>query len=157
MSSNRTFLHLSRKAFPSHASLRPATHYLSSSYKFCAACQRHTTRNFSSSSRQCNEKNKGRESFSTRLRAALNDTKIQWYPIPVGLGIGSLGLLQFYKVREREKARQKEEEQWESSSTGNGEDGRPKRRPRIRPTGPWFVWGSRRDNTSADPFIGKSK
>jgi phosphatidylserine decarboxylase len=90
-----------------------------------------------------------KESFGTRLRKALSETKIKWYPIPVGLGIGFIGLAQLYRVNEREKARR--EEEWEDDryvrSTGSGEngsdgdsEGRPKRRPRIRPTGPWFVY-----------------
>lgn len=134
MSTQRAVLHTRRQILSSHQRIRPATQ--SSSSRFCA-CQRRSLRNFSSSSRH--GKSKGKESFGTRLRAALNDTKIEWYPIPVGLGIGSLGLLQFYKVREREKARQIEEEQWETGSGGNGDDGRPKKRPRIRPSGPWQV------------------
>ncbi len=69
------------------------------------------------------------------------ETKIRWYPIPVGLGIGFLGLLQFYKVNEREKARREEEDEAFLKSVGTGEErdseGRPKKRQRIRPTGPW--------------------
>ncbi|KAK1833374.1 phosphatidylserine decarboxylase-domain-containing protein [Podospora conica] len=57
--------------------------------------------------------------------------KIEWYPIPIGLGIGFLGLVQFYKVYSREK---------EQDDGENGEPGsRPKKRPRIRPEGPWQV------------------
>jgi phosphatidylserine decarboxylase len=78
----------------------------------------------------------------------LGETKIKWYPIPVGLGIGFLGLVQFYKVNGRERSRR--EEEWENDgylkSTGSGGEngdesigGRPKRRERIRPSGPWFV------------------
>lgn len=55
---------------------------------------------------------------------------------------------QLYRVREREKTRQREEEEeWEylkSVGSNNGgadgePEGRPKRRTRIRPTGPWQV------------------
>lgn len=140
MSSHRSFVHASRRIPPLHSRLRPSTDYqhLSSSSKFCAN-PRQLSRTFSSSPRSCHGRSKGKESFGSRLRIALNATKIQWYPIPVALGIGSLGLLQFYKIREREKAKQKEEEQWETGGGGNGDDGRPKRRPRIKPTGPWFV------------------
>ncbi|KAH8887492.1 phosphatidylserine decarboxylase [Thozetella sp. PMI_491] len=70
-----------------------------------------------------------RPRFSSRLRAALRDSKIQWYPIPVALGVGFLGMVQFYKVTTREKEKQLEE---------SGE-GRPKRRPRVRPDGSWQV------------------
>src|SRR4051812_7348815 len=55
--------------------------------------------------------------------------KIEWYPIPIGLGVVFLGLVQFYKVYTREQ---------EQDDSGNGEPGsKPKRRPRIRPEGPW--------------------
>lgn len=74
-------------------------------------------RNFSSNSGQ-------RPRFSQRLGDALRNTKIQWYQIPVGLGIGFLGLVQFYKVSAREREKQE-----------GGE--KPKPRQRIRPDGPW--------------------
>jgi phosphatidylserine decarboxylase len=56
----------------------------------------------------------------------VNDSKIRWYPIPVGLGVGFLGLVQFYNVytREQEKAE-------------DGDLDRPKKRARVRPDGPW--------------------
>ncbi|KAK5995872.1 Phosphatidylserine decarboxylase proenzyme 1 [Cladobotryum mycophilum] len=78
-----------------------------------------STRHFSSS-------NSGkRPRFSQRLGEALRNSKIQWYQIPVGLGIGFLGLVQFYKVQAREREKQ---------------DGQaPKPRPKVRPDGPWQV------------------
>ncbi|KAG6008809.1 hypothetical protein E4U21_003838 [Claviceps maximensis] len=86
-----------------------------------------TVRNFSSDS--------GRRSrFSQRLGEALRKSKITWYHIPVGLGIGFLGLVQFYKVTAREERKRRDD----AESCGNA-DGRPKRRPRIRPEGPWQV------------------
>ncbi|KAH7309463.1 phosphatidylserine decarboxylase-domain-containing protein [Stachybotrys elegans] len=74
-----------------------------------------------------------RPRFSQRLGEALRNSKITWYQIPVGLGIGFLGLVQFYRVTAREQERQKELE--------DGGDGTrsPKPRPRIRPDGPWQV------------------
>lgn len=94
-------------------------------------------RGFSSSTRRLEQEQQHRkESFSSRLRSALARTPIRWYPIPVGLGIGFLGLLQFTKIRRREQERrdiQHEEEENEEPT------GRPKRRPRIRPSGPWSV------------------
>lgn len=54
--------------------------------------------------------------------------KIQWYPIPVGLGIGVVGLVQFYKVSAREKERQREAEEGPA----------PKARPRVKLEGPWY-------------------
>lgn len=69
-----------------------------------------------------------RPRFSSRLRMALGKSKTEWYFIPVGVGIGFLGLVQGYKVYTREKERQEGEAQ---------EEKKPKRRPRIRPDGPW--------------------
>ncbi|KAL8838990.1 MAG: hypothetical protein Q9170_001920 [Blastenia crenularia] len=71
--------------------------------------------------------------FRTRLRAALQRTKVEWRPIPITLGIGFLGAIQIYRVRKREQARQ-EEERKEDEETY-----RPARRKRIRPSGPWQV------------------
>jgi phosphatidylserine decarboxylase len=62
----------------------------------------------------------------------MRNTKIQWYRIPVGLGIGFLGLVQFYKVSSREKERLENEDGQEGSRA-------PKKRARIRPDGPWYV------------------
>ena len=127
-------------ASPTHGGLIPAQ--LSISPYLCRY-HRQSPRHFSSSVRFFRRQD-GRESFGTRLRRALGETKIRWYPIPVGVGIGFLALTQFYKVNEREKIRQQEdEEDAYLRSVGKGEEhdseGRPKRRKRIRPTGPWFV------------------
>ncbi|CAL5866886.1 uncharacterized protein PFLUO_LOCUS1097 [Penicillium psychrofluorescens] len=81
------------------------------------------------------DNNNGKGGFGSRLRFALRNTKVEWYPIPVGLGIGFIGLLQFYKAQraERERlARDAGGEDWE-----NGR--RPPRRPRVVPTGSWQV------------------
>ncbi|CAK7208607.1 phosphatidylserine decarboxylase 1 [Sporothrix curviconia] len=71
-----------------------------------------------------------RPRFSARLRHALKNSKIQWYRIPVGLGIGFLGLVQFYKVRNRKA---------EEGENGGEAAPKPKKRPRIRPDGPWQI------------------
>ena len=55
----------------------------------------------------------------------MNGSRIRWYPIPVGLGVGFLGLVQVYKVYSREQEQKVE-------------NARPKRR-RVRPDGPWYV------------------
>lgn len=59
----------------------------------------------------------------------------------MGLGIGFLGAVQFYRVRKREKRRQQEEaDALDVEETHNNEGehtGRPKKRKRIRPSGPW--------------------
>ncbi len=74
-----------------------------------------------------------RPRFSSRLRTALKNSHIQWYQIPVGLGIGFLGVVQFYKVTRREREKQEQESQDREAAT------RPQKRPRIRPNGPWYV------------------
>lgn len=81
-----------------------------------------------------------KESFSSRLRQAWNSTPVRWYSIPTGVGIAFLGFLQFQKVREREQTRIEEEARRYEEENGDSEDGRrPKKRPRIRPSGPWSV------------------
>ncbi len=69
-------------------------------------------------------------------------TKIEWKPIPVALGIGFLGGVQLYRVQQREKKRKEDEDEEAriaEEERGQSEDsrGRPKRRKRIRPSGPW--------------------
>ncbi|KAL8927310.1 MAG: hypothetical protein Q9208_002487 [Pyrenodesmia sp. 3 TL-2023] len=71
--------------------------------------------------------------FHKRLRAALQRTKVEWRPIPITLGIGFLGAIQFYRVRKREQERQSAEEEAEKRNS------RPAKRKRIRPSGPWQV------------------
>ncbi|KAL1303856.1 hypothetical protein AAFC00_000312 [Neodothiora populina] len=79
------------------------------------------------------QKSQGKKSAGDALR----DTKIVWRPIPIALGIAFLGAFQFYRVQEREKARIHEE------AVAAAEEGqhvsRPRRRERIRPSGPWSV------------------
>jgi hypothetical protein len=79
-----------------------------------------------------------KETFSSRLRTALKGTKVEWKPIPIGLGIAFLGGLQFYRTTSRERQRIKEEE--EEARFFEHENGhRPMKRPRVRPSGPWYV------------------
>lgn len=76
--------------------------------------------------------------------------KVTWYPIPVGLGIACIGLLQIYKVSTREDKQQAQQtpaaqaqqaeadaSQQGSQATNPDETKKPKRRPRVRPDGPW--------------------
>ncbi|KAL8738784.1 MAG: hypothetical protein Q9181_000462 [Wetmoreana brouardii] len=72
--------------------------------------------------------------FRARLRTALGKTKVEWRPIPITLGIGFLGAVQFYRVRKREQARQNEEQE-----NREQQNHRPAKRKRIRPSGPWQV------------------
>ncbi|KOS17357.1 Phosphatidylserine decarboxylase proenzyme 1 [Escovopsis weberi] len=82
-------------------------------------------RSFSSSSSRSGGGKRPR--FSRRLGEALRNSKIEWYHIPVGLGIGFLGVFQFLKIRSREARKEHDLEE------------APKPRPRIRPSGPWQV------------------
>src|SRR5436190_21697206 len=101
-------------------------------------------RQFSASIRR-GEQHNSQGSFRSRLRAAWNETRIQWYPIPVGLGIGFLGLSHFYRVRKRKQETEYEDEREylrlfgeNGEGKGEGQQGRPKRRKKIRPSGPWW-------------------
>ncbi|KAJ5578574.1 Phosphatidylserine decarboxylase-like protein [Penicillium hispanicum] len=82
-----------------------------------------------------NHENNAKSGFGSRLRFALRNTKVEWYPIPVGLGIGLLGVLHFYKSQhaDREQATQRAPgDDWEDGK-------RPPRRPRVVPSGSWQV------------------
>ncbi|KAF7189186.1 Phosphatidylserine decarboxylase proenzyme 1, mitochondrial [Pseudocercospora fuligena] len=98
-------------------------------------------RPFSSTFKQQREHRKS--SFRARLGEAWRSTPIVWKPIPIGLGIAFLGAFQFYRINERERRR--EEEAWRRSKDDPedefdwGDLGSPKRRERIRPSGPWSV------------------
>ncbi|KAI9823964.1 MAG: hypothetical protein M1819_001095 [Sarea resinae] len=98
-------------------------------------------RNFNSTRHQQQEQRKRSSSFRSRLRIALKNTKVEWYQIPVGLGIGFLGLAQLYKIQQRDKSNEDDEDRRSISSGGSDDqgEGRPKKRERIRPSGPWQV------------------
>ena len=81
------------------------------------------------------EQQHNEEAFSSRLGKAWRKTKIEWKPIPIGLGIGFLGFLQFLKVQTREAP--VEERAGSAHDTEPGK--RPPKRERIRPSGPWQV------------------
>ena len=100
-------------------------------------------RQFSAASRRQGGAQSSSESYGSKLGKAWRGTQIQWKPIPIGLGIGFLGFTQLYKVQQREKQRLLEEEE---NSTRNGSEGgpedpegKPKKRQRIRPSGPLTV------------------
>ena len=93
------------------------------------------SRTFTSSRASCDKQNFHRkESFRSRLNSALKNTKIKWEPIPIALGIGFLGAFQLYRIQRREKHTQAERDQAEGAVDT---EGRPKKRDRIRPSGPW--------------------
>ncbi|KAI1284669.1 phosphatidylserine decarboxylase-domain-containing protein [Xylaria sp. FL0933] len=129
-------------ATPSTIFIRGRVRLLSSIESQCVYAQPRTigtrgpTRQFAASTRasfhNSRRVSQDQDRFSSRLRRALNDSKIKWYPIPVGLGIGFLGFVQFYKTQARERERLEREASQE-------EEPRPKKRPRVRPDGPWQV------------------
>ncbi|TPX19266.1 phosphatidylserine decarboxylase 1 [Coccidioides immitis] len=94
-------------------------------------------RQFSSSrywqrgSQNQNERPNGNQSFWAKLSFALSKTKVEWYSIPVGLGIAYLGFVQIYKIQKAEKEKQLQE-------SGEGYEEVP-RRKRVRLSGPWQV------------------
>ncbi|OWY42319.1 phosphatidylserine decarboxylase [Alternaria alternata] len=96
------------------------------------------SRTFSSTRATCDKQNFHRkESFRSRLNAALNKTKIKWEPIPIALGIGFLGAFQLYRIQRREKHTEVERQNGDEGAPDS--QGRPKKRERIRPSGPWTV------------------
>ena len=103
----------------------------------CLFCQQiRSCPRFSTSVRARQEQHQNKGPFRTRLRTALRDTNVQWkYRIPIGLGIGFLGAVQFYRVQEREKKRRQEEQ--DALELAEDSKGRPRKRKRIRPSGPW--------------------
>ncbi len=99
----------------------------------CIFCQRYTfSSRFPISPRlYSNGARPSQGTFRARLRTALQKTKVEWRPIPITLGIGFLGAIQFYRVRKRAQDRDRAEEEEEKQSQ------RPAKRKRIRPSGPW--------------------
>ena len=79
---------------------------------------------FSNGRRSWEQENKQRddESFSSRLGKAWRSTKIEWKPIPIGLGIAFLGLFQFIRIRQRDGGAQ-------------GNEPPPPKRQRTYPSG----------------------
>ncbi|EOD47036.1 putative phosphatidylserine decarboxylase proenzyme protein [Neofusicoccum parvum UCRNP2] len=67
-------------------------------------------RNFTVSARRLESgQNHRKESFRARLSEALRNTKIEWKPIPIALGVGFLGAFQFYRIQRDAKAKQDDE------------------------------------------------
>ena len=122
--------------------LRPAFAKMSARNGYGTGGQIRHKRHFSQTA---SKKTPEREPFHRRLRKALRETKVKWYPIPAVLGIGFLGLGQLYRVNEREKKARREEEaeallRYQSGSDGSiGTEPQRRRvkRKRIRPSGPW--------------------
>lgn len=90
-----------------------------------------------SSTRPTFEQFHRKESFRSRLNSALKNTKVKWEPIPIALGIGFLGVFQFYRIQRREKHTQSDGGEDSDGENALDHQGRPKKRERIRPSGPW--------------------
>ncbi|ETI23871.1 phosphatidylserine decarboxylase [Cladophialophora carrionii CBS 160.54] len=71
---------------------------------------------------QKEHKSKSNERFTSRLGKAWRSTKIEWKPIPIGLGIAFLGIFQFARMQGREGG-------------AYGDEPRPPKRQRIYPSG----------------------
>ena len=61
------------------------------------------------------------------LRTAWRNTKVQWKPIPIGLGIAFLGAFQLWRIQRREQRAQE--------ADSDPDQKHPPRRPRIYPSG----------------------
>lgn len=82
-----------------------------------------------SSSRPLHEQQHRKESFRSRLGAALGKTRTKWEPIPIALGVAFLGAFQLYRIQRRDK----------HTDSEHVDQDQPKKRERIRPSGPWTV------------------
>jgi phosphatidylserine decarboxylase len=71
----------------------------------------------------------------------LRNTKIEWYWLPATAGIAFIGGLQSYRMYATAQAKKEEEDNASLySDEGEEEPGKkPKKRQRIRPSGPWCV------------------
>jgi hypothetical protein len=105
---------------------------------FCHARMTVPSRTFSSSRTAFDQQNFHRkESFRSRLNSALKGTKIKWEPIPIALGIGFLGAFQLYRIQRREKHTEAGANKDLPDEVSVDSQSRPKKRERIRPSGPW--------------------
>ena len=86
-------------------------------------------RTFVASRSQQNQQHHRKQSFRSRLRASLGATKIEWRPIPVGLGIAFLGGWHLYRVQAQARERAREEVEGEQ----------PHKRGKAKISGPWCV------------------
>src|SRR5690349_11675259 len=95
---------LARLPIPPYESLLPFRRLsLSASSRHYPPCP---PRTFSSARIQFQRSSQHRkQSFRARLNFALKNTRVQWYTIPVGLGIAFLGLTHFSRVTYRERER----------------------------------------------------
>ena len=83
----------------------------------------------SSGSSGGSDKGSKRTGFGQRLRQALSKTKLEWYPIPIGLGISFLAYSQLRKASTVEET---------GNNVGVEEETTRKKKKTIRPDGPWY-------------------
>ena len=83
----------------------------------------------SSGSSSSSGKNTKRAGFGQRLRQALSKTKLEWYPIPIGLGISFLAYSQLRKAPIIEETDNVAEVKEETAG---------KKKRIVRPDGPWY-------------------
>lgn len=81
-----------------------------------------------------------------KTRKPQSQKGMQWFSIPLSVGVGVVGLVHLYRSyrtssssREDEKERSAQAQEGRERPEIPDEDstGRPKKRPRIRPDGPW--------------------
>ncbi len=102
---------------------------LSASQYVCPSCRRSCVRFSTNRTSRVNDQGP----FRTRLRTALRDTKVEWKPIPIALGITFLGAVQFYRVQERERRKLQDEQEAQDKLDDEAErKGKPRKRKRIR-------------------------
>ena len=93
---------------------------------------RPSCRTFTSSSARRQQAHSSKESARARLR----NTKIEWYWLPATAGIAFVGGLQSYRMYSTAQAKKEEEEE---ASIYSDSSGKPKKRKRIKPDGPWYM------------------
>lgn len=83
-----------------------------------------------------------------KARSPQGQKGIQWFSIPLSVGIGVVGLVHLYRSYRNGSPRSEDEQERVSQMQEKrerqeiqDEDGtrRPRKRPRIRPDGPWLV------------------
>lgn len=109
-------------------------------------CRSFATTSWRSHGQDSTDGNGPKESFRTRLGAALGKTKIEWYPIPVGLGIAFLGLTQMFKLQQwrREQEQERDQAQGHSQQADASTDNQTAsstswNRGGVRPSNPWHI------------------
>lgn len=60
------------------------------------------SRLFSHSTRNNKNQKYRTKTFTFKLRRALRNTRVQWRPIPVALGVGFLGIFQLYRIQRKD-------------------------------------------------------